>query len=261
MAAKYFGAYRTNSSFMHKLDPRIKIIGILVVSISMFWVQSTHDLLVTLILLLLCIASTKIQPKELLLQLLPACIFLLCIGLLNLLFSQDGSIIYSLGPLHLTDTGLMRATLFPARVLLVLAQIICIAASTTPTDIADGLDKLLSPLSKLGLPAAQLSFTIALMLRFIPILAKDYKVLSNSLALRGARLKKGGIKQRLSSLKALIVALIAASLRHAKNLEVALDARYFEPGQKRTRLKSLRFSASDLVATLILITYLLFIFL
>ena len=128
--------------------------------------------------------------------------------------------------------------------------------TTTPTQLADAFDRMLSPLSRLGLPGHEIAMVFSLMMRFIPTLADEASAIIDAQSLRGGAFDEGGPVQRVRSIVPVVVALLASGLRHADGLSRALDARCYEGGEGRTHLHEQRLGGRELVAALVTVALL-----
>lgn len=241
------GHYIAGHSWLHRLDPRAKLICSLIVIIAAFTVSTAAQLIFALICTAAILISSGISPRSILHTIRPALLVLSLLGLFNLFFIQTGTLVFTLGSVTLFDQGIWAAILYPSRFAIALVLGSLTTLTTTPTALADACDALLSPLSRLGLPGHEIAMVLALMLRFVPTLIDDVQTISEAQESRGAALSAGKPRQRLQAITALLVALFTSALRHANNLSRALDARCYEGSAKRTHLHPLKFHRVDAV--------------
>ena len=187
----------------------------------------------------------------------PLVVFLAVLSLFNLFFVQSGDVLASLGPLAITTGGIRAAVLYTARFALALVLGSLVLLTTTPTQLADAFDSLLSPLSRVGLPGHEIAMVFALMLRFVPTIADEASSIMDAQALRGGAFDEGGPIRRIRSLVPVVVALLASGLRHADGLARALDARCYEGGAGRTHYHEQRLTHRDLIAAALTTTFIL----
>ena len=252
MAVKIsLGQYISGDSWLHHLDPRSKLCCGLIFVIAAFTVFTLEQLLLALIATATILTSSKISPRAIFRSIRPALALLAILGLFNLFFIKTGTVLFTLGSVHITSQGVWEAILYPTRFAIALVVGSLTTCTTTPTAIADAFDSLLSPLSRIGLPGHEIAMVLALMLRFIPTLVDDVQTISEAQESRGAALSSGKLGLRIQALTALLVAVFASALRHANNLSRALDARCYEGNAKRTHLHPLRFQHRDLICAIL----------
>lgn len=239
------GQYVAGDSWLHRLDPRAKLICALVFMVASFAVGTPAQLACAVAVGGALLLSSHASPRAVLASIRPAMMLLAVLGLFNLVFVQTGAALCTLGPLTVTSGGLWAAVLYTLRFAVALVAGALIMLTTTPTALADAFDSLLAPLSRVGLPGHEVAMVLSLMLRFIPTLSDDLRTISEAQESRGATLSHGSLGQRAQALTALLVALFASAIRHANNLSRALDARCYGGGATRTHLHQLRLTRLD----------------
>jgi energy-coupling factor transporter transmembrane protein EcfT len=241
------GQFYAGDSWIYRIDPRAKIFCALTFMIASVAVVTPAQLACALAVGAALLISSRVPPSALLRSVHPALMLLAVLGLFNLIFVQTGEVALVVGPLTVTWGGLWAAALYTLRFAVAIVAGALIMTTTTPTALADAFDKLLAPLSRIGLPGHEIAMVLSLMLRFIPTLVDDLRTISEAQEARGANLSSGRLGQRAQAMMALIVALFASALRHANNLSRALDARCYEGGAGRTHLHQLRLGWRDAV--------------
>ena len=149
------------------------------------------------------------------------------------------------------------AALYTARFALALVTGSLVMLTTTPTQLSDAFDRMLSPLSRLGLPGHEIAMVFSLMMRFVPTLADEASAIIDAQSLRGGAFDEGGPVRRVRSIVPVVVALLASGLRHADGLSRALDARCYEGGTARTHYHEQRLTHRDLIAAALTATFIL----
>ena len=233
---------------MHGLDPRTKVACALAVSVAAFAIGTPAQLAVAVAGLLAAILVSRVGVWRVLRSMSPVAATLAALAVVNLLVVRVGDVVWRLGPVVVTQGGLSAAALFPSRMAVGAAAFGLLLLTTTPSRLTDALDATLAPLSRLGLPGHELAMVFSLMLRFVPILAEEARNVIDAQAIRGAGIGEGSPARRLRSVTPALVALLAASLRHAERLSRALDARCYEGGAARSHWHPLRMGARDAVA-------------
>lgn len=236
------GQYLSVDSPVHRLDPRIKLVGTLAFMVSCFFVHTPLTLLLAAGAIGAAIACAHVPLRRLLVQIRPIVLFLVITSLVNLLFVQTGAIALSAGPLRLYWGGIEAAVLYTARFFLLLLAGSLLTLTTTPVALSDATERLLSPLERLGVPVSQAALVLSIALRFVPTLSQEAEHVIAAQTARGADLENKGALAYARACVPLIVPLFASALRHADNLGRAMDARCYTGGA-RTHYHVMRLNA------------------
>jgi energy-coupling factor transporter transmembrane protein EcfT len=253
----YLGQYLPGDTVIHRLDPRVKILSVVALSILIFGATPTEILLIS-VFLLAVIRTARVTSTQALGALRPVAIFMAMIFSVHLLFTTDGLPILSLAPLpvRITQEGLLRGVYVTWQFAgLVLAAAV-LTRSTPPSDLVAGIERLLRPLSRVGVPSQDLAVMIAMALRFMPMLLEEYDRLRMAQMARGADFTTGSLALRTRAVAALAVPLLLSAFRRADELAVAMEARGYRRGP-RTTLRELLFSRSDLSAFVVMASFFL----
>ena len=242
------GQYYAVRSPIHALDARVKLCCALALLVAVFLSHAPAQLVASVVVAAGLTALSHVPAGRILASVKPLLVVLAFLSLFNLVFVQTGAPLLAAGPLHITTGGAWAAVLYTVRFACALVMGSLILLTTTPTQLSDALDRLLAPLSHVGLPGHELAMVFSLMLRFVPTLADEASSIMDAQALRGGSLDEGGPVRRVRAIVPVVVALLAAGLRHADGLSQALDARCYEGGAARTHLHQQRIGARDLVA-------------
>lgn len=242
------GQYFAADSPVHHMDARAKLLCALAALVAVFCISNAPQLIAGAAFALAVLAAARVPGGRVLASLRPLVVFLAALSLFNLIFVQTGTPLLSLGPLRVTTGGAWAAVLYTARFAIALVLGSLVLLTTTPTQLSDALDSLLSPLSRLGLPGHEIAMVFSLMLRFVPTLADEASAIMDAQALRGGAFDEGGPVRRVRSIVPVVVALLASGLRHADGLARALDARCYEGGAGRTHFHEQRLGRRDLIA-------------
>ncbi len=249
------GQYYRASSSIHRMDARVKICCALACVIAVFSSGNISQLAVSILFVEIIVQAAKIPLRQILASIRPLVGFMGFLSLFNLLFVQRGEVLLALGILHITTGGIWSAVLYTARFGLAFIVGGLILLTTTPTQLADAFDSLLSPLARLGLPAHEIAMVLSLVLRFVPTLANETAAVIDAQAMRGGGLDEGGLVQRARSTVAVLTAVLTSGLRHADGLSRALDARCYEGGARRTHLHVQRITAADVKIALLCVAF------
>jgi energy-coupling factor transport system permease protein len=250
------GQYVNSGSVLHRLDPRIKVLG-LVALIVVISLASTFTALGALALFgLLALALSRISPRFIAQSLRPAIIFLVVIYVFQVLFYQPAvshpHTLWSWGPLSVTVEGLLTSALINLRALLLYYFVNLLTFTTSLVDVADGVESLLSPLQRIGLPVNEASMVMVVALKFVPIFISELERLIKARAARGVKIDSGNFITRALNIGPLLIPLILGGFKRAEALTIAMEARGYRGGRGRTKLRRLRFGFRDVIAFIVL---------
>lgn len=251
------GQYFAARSPIHALDARVKLVCALALLVGIFCVSNAAQLAVAVALVAAVLLLARVPARHVLASVRPLMVFLAVLSLFNLFFVRTGDVVATVGPLSFTSGGITAAALYTARFALALVAGSLIMLTTTPTQLSDAFDSLLSPLSRIGLPGHEIAMVFSLMMRFVPTLADEASAIIDAQSLRGGAFDEGGPVRRVRSIVPVVVALLASGLRHADGLSRALDARCYEGGAARTHYHDQRLTHRDLIAAALTATFIL----
>ncbi len=250
------GQYYSTDSPIHRLDPRVKLVGTIIYMVSCFFVSSIASLLLAGVAVGAVVALAHVPVKRLLSQIKPIVLFLVITSFINLFFVQTGALVFTLGPIAIHQGGIEAAILYTLRFFLLLVAGSLLTLTTTPVALTDAAEKLLAPLEHLGVPVSQGTLILSIALRFVPTLSREAEHIVAAQTARGADLENKGAIAYARACVPLIVPLFASALRHADNLGRAMDARCYT-GAGRTHYHVMRLSAQrDYPAIALLVLYL-----
>ena len=240
------GQYFPGDTVIHKLDPRTKLILVIVFIVALFlavdWISYAFMFLVTAA----CIKVSTIRLKSILKGLKPL-IFIICFtGILNLFYTKGGTVLLDWWIFTITTEGIKRAFLMVVRIMLLITGTFLLTYTTSPIALTDGLEILLNPLKKIKVPVHEMSMIMSMALRFIPTLIEETDKIMSAQKARGADFSTG----RAKALLPLLVPLFVSSFRRADELAVAMESRCYHGGEGRTRMNSLRMARRDVLAFL-----------
>lgn len=244
------GQFCPTSSSLHRLDPRTKIVLLLVFMVLIFAADAPFEYLVLCLSAAGCALLSKVPPKMFLRSLKPVALLVAFTAVLNLFMTRGGEEIFSLGFLHITERGVYLAVSMLLRVLLLITMSSLLTLTTTPLDLTNALEKLMSPLSRLHFPAHEIAMMMSIALRFIPTLAEETEKIMKAQISRGSDFEGGGIIAKAKAFLPLLVPLFVSAFRRADELACAMETRCYRGGAGRTSYKILKFSLSDAVAFL-----------
>lgn len=248
------GQYYPADSRIHALDPRTKILCTLLFLISLFLFKSISGFILATAFLAVMIIESRV-PLKFMLKGLRTIFILLMITVLFNLFLTQGTVLVKFGIFKITEEGLRSAVFMAIRLAYLIVGASVMTLTTTPNALTDGIERLLWPLSKIHVPIHEIAMMMSIALRFIPILVEETDKIMKAQIARGADLDSGNIIQKAKAMVPVLVPLFVSAFRRANDLAMAMEARCYHGGTKRTKMKPLRYTQKDLIAYLITLIY------
>lgn len=242
------GQYFPGHSLIHRLDPRTKLIIMVMYIIALFIAKSWISYGIMLAFLLLCIKISTISPKAIVRGMKPLVIILVFTGILNLFYTEGGRILVRIGAISITTEGIRRAIFMVGRILMLISGTFLMTYTTSPISLTDGLESLMNPLKKLKVPVHELSMMMCIALRFIPTLIEETDKIMSAQKARGADFENGSIMDRAKALIPVLVPLFISAFRRADELATAMECRCYQGGDGRTKMKLLRYGRNDFIS-------------
>lgn len=243
-----FGQYCEGDSILHRLDPRAKLIISILYIVVIFLAKNVFAFaLVTLSAVALILVSGI--PKVIIARGLKPIIFIaMFTAIFNIFFYKGETILVDVWIIEIYLEGLINAGLIVLRIIiLLLSTSMLLTYTTTPIALTDGLEQLLSPLAKIGVPVHDFSMMMTIALRFIPTLIEETEKIMNAQKSRGADFSSGSIVKRVRALVPIIIPLFVSAFRRAGDLATAMECRCYTGGKGRTRMNVLHATAKDFV--------------
>ncbi len=241
------GQYLAGDSPVHRLDPRTKILTVLVYMVAIFSARGWPAYILLGVFALVAFLAAHISPSFMLRSLRPVLFILVFTVLINLFWTR-GEVLYRIWRLTITREGLTMAATMGFRLSMLVVTASLLTLTTPPIALTDGLEYLLTPGKRIGIPAHELALMLTIALRFIPTLIDEADKIMKAQMARGADFTTGGLVQRARALLPLLVPLFVSAFRRADDLATAMEARCYHGGEGRTRLRGLRLSFGDVVA-------------
>ena len=242
------GQYFPGQSVIHRLDPRTKLIMLVVYIVALFLAESWVSYGLMLVFLVTVIWLSTIPLKSILRGMKPLVMILIFTGVLNLFFTQEGGVIFHFWILTVTTGGLTRAVMMMSRILMLITGTFLLTYTTSPIALTDGLESLMKPLKKIGVPVHELSMMMCIALRFIPTLIEETDKIMCAQKARGADFETGSLMDRAKALIPILVPLFISAFRRADELATAMECRCYQGGEGRTKMKLLRYHREDFVS-------------
>lgn len=248
------GQYYPAQSVIHRLDPRVKLIGTLVYIISLFVFHTYAGYLAAGLFLFMVIRLSRV-PFGYIVKGLKAIVFLMLFTVAFNLFLTPGEELFRFGFLAVTREGVRTALFMAVRLIFLIIGSSLMTFTTTPNNLTDGLERLLSPLKRISFPVHEISMMMSIALRFIPILLEETDKIMKAQMARGADFESGGLIKKAKSLIPLLVPLFVSAFRRANDLAMAMEARCYRGGVGRTKMKPLIYRKRDWLAFGVFILY------
>lgn len=249
------GQYYPEQSVIHRLDARTKILGTLLYIIEIFLVNSFAGFGLVILALGVLIGISRV-PVRFIFKGLKAVVFIILLTFVLNLFMFDGTVLWHWKFLTITYEGLYRSCFMALRLILLIIGTSMLTLTTKPMELTDGLEKLLKPFNRFGLPSHEIALMMSIALRFIPTLLEETDKIMKAQQARGADFESGNLIQRVKNMIPILIPLFVGSFRIAQDLALAMEARCYHGGVGRTRVKEIVFSRRDGVAGVLLAVFL-----
>lgn len=246
------GQFFPGNSILHRLDPRIKLLATILLIAIVFLARNLLGYGVLILLSLLLVAISGIPVKTILNSLKPLVFIVLLTVVMNLFFTGGDSVLlderFWFLHIRITAEGIISGVKMALRILLLIVDTgVLLTYTTSPIDLTDALERLLSPLAKIGLPVHTFAMMMSLALRFVPTLIEETDKIIAAQKSRGADFSSGNIISRVKALIPILIPLLISSFRRADELALAMECRCYHGGKGRTRMKTMHLRAGDLV--------------
>lgn len=245
------GQYYPAKSPIHRLDPRVKLFATMIYIIAVFCFKGLAGLAVISLALFGVIAISKVPVSYIVRGLKAIVVLLIITSLFNVLFTTSGDVVFfKWGIFTVTDTGIKNGVLMIIRLIYLIMGTSLMTLTTTPNQLTDGLERSLGFLNKIKVPVHAIAMMMSIALRFIPILIDETDKIMKAQMARGADFESGGIIKRAKSMIPLLVPLFVSAFRRADDLAMAMEARCYNGGEGRTKMRPLRYKKADGIAYL-----------
>lgn len=253
------GQYYQTESVIHRLDPRVKLVGTIAYILSLFLVNKIQGYIVAVLFLALVIRLSKV-PFKFMVKGMKAILFLLLLTVAFNLFLTPGEVLVQIWKLTITKEGLKVAVLMAVRLTFLIIGSSVMTLTTTPNHLTDGMEKLMKPLRKIRVPVHEIAMMMSIALRFIPILMEETDKIMKAQIARGADFESGNLIKKAKALIPLLVPLFISAFRRANDLAMAMEARCYRGGEYRTKMKPLLYQRADRISYLVILIYLILCF-
>ena len=250
------GQYYPADSILHKLDPRVKLMGTLIYMISLFTFRGVWGFLLVSFFLMFLIHTSKVPFSYMVKGLKASVVLLVITAAFNLFLTPGKQVLLHFWIFTVTLEGLKNAAFMMVRLIYLIVGTSLMTLTTTPNQLTDGLEKALAPLSKVRVPVHAIAMMMSIALRFIPILIEETDIIMKAQMARGADFENGGLIKRAKGMIPLLVPLFVSAFRRADDLAMAMEARCYVGGEGRTKMKPLKYAKRDAISYLVMAAYL-----
>ena len=244
------GQYFPGNSIVHRLDPRTKLIAVVLYIVALFLAKSFVTYGIMFLLLAVSIAVSKVPVKSIFRGMKPVVFIVIFTAILNL-FYTPGDYIWQWKFLHISTQGIRMAIFMVLRLMLLIIATSMLTYTTSPIQLTDGLERLLAPLKKLHVPVHELSMMMSIALRFIPTLIEETEKIISAQKARGADFDSGNLIQRAKAMIPILVPLFISAFRRADELATAMECRLYRGDVGRTRMRQLKIARVDICSMLL----------
>lgn len=251
------GQYYRTDSFIHRLDPRTKILGAFALILELFVFEGVAAYIATLMYIISIVIISKVPVNYILRGLKPVGVLILFTMICQIIFNKSGTILINAGFIRIYTEGLYNSIYFAIRIVFLIIGTSMMTYTTTPNQLTDGLESLLNPLRIIKLPVHDIAMIMAIALRFIPILLEECDKIMKAQISRGADFENGNIIKRAKNLVPILVPLFVAAIKRANDLALAMEARCYRGGEGRTKMKPLKYNGTDMMSYLYMMIFIM----
>lgn len=252
------GMYLPGDSLIHRLDPRVKLLGLFISVTAIILVRSLIGYGIILVFLALTVALSGISIKIALNSVQKLSWFFLVIFLMNTFFYSPENAWFSWWIFKPSPAGLMQGIDVVLRVIFALVASNVITSSTAPMEITNALEALISPFKLIGVPAEQIAMILSIAIQFIPTFSEETEMIRKAQTARGARFDSKKLTEKAAAVLPLVVPIFLSAFKRADELSIAMEARGYRSASGRTRKKFAPLQAVDYFALLIVIAICIF---
>ena len=245
------GRYIPYDTIIHKLDPRSKIIAMILLLVCVFLPIGYIGFAALLVLIFILLKVAKIKVSSIFKSLKPMWFMMIFILVINMFLIQDGDVLFVLFGRSFYVKAFTQTLMIIIRLMLMISVTTVLTATTKPLDLTYGLEYFMSPLKVIKFPAHEIAMTISIALRFIPTILEETQKIMKAQASRGVDLQEGKLKEKIGAIVSLIIPLFISAFQRSEELANAMEARGYNPSAKRTRYRILKFKKIDFASLII----------
>lgn len=249
------GQYYPVRSLVHSLDARVKILAVLVYIITLFLVDSFIGYAVVALILAAVIKASKVPFKFMVKGIKGIILILVFTAVINVFSTKGENVLFTLGIFTATMEGVILAIKMVIRLTMLIIGSSLLTLTTSPIELTDGIEYILKPFKKIGVPSHEIAMMMSIALRFIPTLLDETDKIMKAQQARGADFETGNIIQRAKSLIPILVPLFVSAFRRAEELAMAMEARCYHGDENRTRMNEMKLKSKDITALVLVVLY------
>lgn len=247
------GRYIQGDSWIHRLDPRTKLISSFYFIIIIFLANNWQTYLVLTLFTFLTIHLSGISLRFFINGVKPMIWLILFTVMFQVLFTYGGETYFKWGPITITSLGLLNGVFIFARLVLIIFMSTILTLTTAPLELTDGIEHLLRPLAKIGFPAHEIALMLSIALRYVPTLMDEAQKIMNAQRARGVEFDQGNFIERMKAVIPILVPLFVSAFNRAEEMATAMEARGYRGSEGRTKYRQLQYSHADLIVYIALL--------
>jgi len=247
-----FGQYYPSQSFVHKADPRTKILALIAFIVLLFVADNFYSLAACMLVIIAAIIAARVPFGRVLRSVRGIIFILIFTAVLNLLFHGGDNVLLQWNSLKITREGIIFTVFLTLRLFFLVMASSILTLTTTPVALTDGVESLLKPLKYIKFPVHELALIMSIALRFIPTLIDETNRIISAQKARGADFESGNVFKRIKAIVPILIPLLISAFRRADELGDAMDARCYSNSKNRTKYKKLKFGLRDLFIAIII---------
>lgn len=246
-----FGQYYPAKSFAHRADPRIKLLALIAYIVALFVANNFYSLALGFIVIVITVIASRVPIGSVLRSVKAIIILLIFTAVLNLFFHGGNNLLWQWGIIKIYREGVIFTIFFVLRLFFLVMGSALLTLTTTPVELTDGIESLLTPLKWIRFPVHELALIMSIALRFIPTLIDETNRIISAQKARGADFESGNIFKRIKAIVPILIPLLISAFRRAEELGDAMDARCYSGSKNRTKYKKLKLGWRDIIVTLL----------
>ncbi|MGI2329633.1 energy-coupling factor transporter transmembrane component T family protein [Planococcus sp. YIM B11945] len=252
MEKMIFGRFIPGNSFVHRMDPRTKILFVFLFIAIVFIANSAVTYGILLAFTLMVVFLSRIRLYFLITGLKPVIILVVFTFLLHIFFTKEGDLLLNFGFIEIYEEGLRQGIFISIRFLVLVFITSILTLTTSPISITDGIEVLLGPFKRVKLPVHELALMMSISLRFIPTLMDETGKIMKAQMARGSDISSGPVKERVKAVVPLLIPLFVSAFKRAEDLATAMEVRGYRGGEGRTRYRQLNWRFVDTLSLVLL---------
>ncbi|MFD1850675.1 energy-coupling factor transporter transmembrane component T family protein [Oceanobacillus bengalensis] len=260
MNSLIIGQYVPGDSYVHRLDPRTKITIIFFFIFVVFFANNVPSYSVLVIFALASVMLSRVPLRFIIKGLTPIWFLVIFTFILHLFVTKEGEVFFDFWHFEFYTGGVVQGVAISIRFFLLILVTSLLTLTTTPIEITDAIEDMLRPLNKVKFPVHELALMMSISLRFIPTLMQETEKISKAQASRGVDFKTGPVKDRIKAVVPLLVPLFVSAFKRAEELAMAMEARGYQGGEGRSKLRELKIGKLDMIIYIIFLSVIAVLF-